>query len=142
MKKILLGFFFLGTIIMPLHSFAESDNSHYSYSPETNKVEVKETGETLKIPINDDSFIELDSAYNVSSVISNQSTPSQTRSVVYTKVITITSTSPSFASTTYYSEYNNTFKRWYAGTLQFRNSKYQSGNYVATYSGPIVMQNW
>ncbi|WP_086350350.1 hypothetical protein [Candidatus Enterococcus clewellii] len=143
MKKILFGFILLGTFIAPVHSQAETKPSHYSYTPEMNKVEVKETGEMVRIEIDENSFIELDSAYKDVTVISSNDDPTNNlRSVTYGKTITLTSSVPSFNSTAYYSEYNNTFKRWYAGTLQFRSSKYQGGKYVATYGGILIMQNW
>lgn len=110
---------------------------------------VEETGEIVKVSINEHAYLEMDAVYVEPSMSAKDmsSLPQASRDggaggvvaplFIY-KTITLTKSTHIFSETT---EYNNGF--WYKGTLTLQSTKRNNdGSYTATYTGSIIRGDW
>ncbi|WP_413497321.1 hypothetical protein [Carnobacterium maltaromaticum] len=109
---------------------------------ESKKIEEQEKVGTIEIKLNDNSILKLDKKYTEGTEYSTVDRNVSTRALTDFKTITLARNNSNFPTETYYSQYNNSVKCWYAGNLSLRTISYSNGRYVATYSGILVMQNW
>lgn len=118
---------------------------------------IDESGKIVKVQIDDSSYLMIDEIYvdedmeihNMLVVPSNTVTFSDDggagaviRPNFYGKTMTLTKPTNSFPDTTEYSEFNSTYSSWYSGTLRLQTVKWTGNNYIATYTGLLIKQNW